>query len=111
MWCNLIIMMWFTYKNIEYLEGKLSDCRCIAEFRAIWQGGFVGRHMRFNLVMMIITFPNAMYRRGDVAKDAHHRIPLRLKRWIWGIYIGLYLNGFCLAVLGYLIKMSRESAI
>jgi hypothetical protein len=110
MFINLTTMMWFTYKNIKYLEAQLSDCRCITDFRNIWQGGVIGRHMRFNLVMMIITFPNAMYRRGDITKDAHHRIPLRLKRWIWGIYIFLYINGFCLALLGYLIKVSRESA-
>jgi hypothetical protein len=110
MWANLLIMMWFTYRNIEYLEDKLSDCRCINDFRAIWQGGIIGRHMRFNMVMMVITFPNAMYRRGDSTQDAHDRIPLRLKRWIWGIYIWLFLNGFCLTLLAYLIKVSREGS-
>ena len=110
MWCNLILLMCFTYRNIEYLEDKLSDCRCINDFRAIWQGGIIGRHMRFNMVMMVITFPNAMYRRGDSTQDAHDRIPLRLKRWIWGIYIWLFLNGFCLTLLAYLIKVSREGS-
>ena len=102
-------MVWFTYKNIEYLEHLLSDCRCINDFRAIWQGGIIGRHMRFNMVMMVITFPGAMYRRGDTTQDAHQRIPLRLKRWIWRIYIWLFLNGFCLALLAYLIKVSRSA--
>lgn len=109
MWINIVLMVWFTYRNIEYFEHPLSDCSSITDFRNIWQGGVIGRHMRFNLVM-VITFPNAMYRRGDITKDAHRRIPLRLKRWIWGIYVLLYINGFCLALLGYLIKVSRESA-
>jgi hypothetical protein len=107
MWTNIIIMVWFTYKNIEHLEHLLSDCRCINDFRAIWQGEIIGRHMRFNMVMMVITFPSAMYRRGDITQDAHHRIPLRLKRRIWRIYIWLFLNGFSLALLAYLIKVSR----
>lgn len=110
-WTNILLMAWFTFRNIEYLEHQLSDCRCISDFRNIWQGGFIGRHMRFNMVMMVITFPNAMYRRGDTAKDAHKRISLRLKRCIWGIYVFLSINGFCLALLGYLIKVSQESAI
>jgi tellurite resistance protein TehA-like permease len=108
--CNLIILMCFTYRNIEHLEDMLSDCRCINDFRAICQGGIIGRHMRFNMVMMVVTFPNVMYRRGDTTKDAHNRIPFRFKRWIWGIYIWLYLNAFCLVLLAYLIKVSREGA-
>lgn len=98
-----------TYKNIEHLEHLLSDCRCINDFRAIWQGEIIGRHMRFNMVLMVITFASAMYRRGDTTQDAHQRIPLRLKRWIWRIYIWLFLNGFCLALLAYLIKVSRAA--
>lgn len=27
MFINLTTMMWFTYKNIKYLEAQLSDCR------------------------------------------------------------------------------------
>lgn len=108
-WINTIVMVGFTYKNIEHLERLLSDCRCINDFKAIWQGGIIGRHMRFNMVLMVITFPSAMYRRSDSTQDAHHRIPLRLKRRIWGIYIWLFLNGFSLAVLAYLIKVSRAA--
>lgn len=27
MWANIIVVVWFTYKNIEHLEHLLSDCR------------------------------------------------------------------------------------
>ena len=76
MWTNIIIMVWFTYKSIEHLEHVLSDCSCINDFRAIWQGGIIGRQMRLNMVVTVITLPKAMYRRGHITKNAHQSVPL-----------------------------------
>jgi len=103
-WLNLIVLMWFTYKNIDFLEDRLSGCRCISDTRGIWQGGFVGRHMRFNMIFMVTYMPGIMYRQGHITKDAHLHIPRHLKWRIWGIYAWLFTNMSAMAVLCYFIK-------
>jgi len=106
-WLNIIFLMVFTYKKIELLENCLSDCRCIAEIRAIWQGGIVGRHMRLNMVFMVTYMPEFFFRRGDITKDAHLKIPRHLKWCIWCLHGWIFANVAAMAVLCYLIKNAR----
>jgi len=75
-WLNITILMVFTYKKIEFLKDRLSDCRCIAEIRAIWQGGIVGRHMRLNMVFMAKCMPGFFVRRGDMTKKCSLQYPV-----------------------------------
>jgi len=106
-WLNLITLMWFTYKNLDFLEDCLSDCRCVSDTRTIWQGGVVGRHMRLNMVFMVTYMPGFFFRRGDITKDAQLNIPHHLKWWIWCLHGWLVTNGGAMAVLCYLIKDAR----
>lgn len=108
-WLNLIVMMWFTYKNIDLLEDRLSGCRCISDTRGLWQGGIVGRHMRLNMVLMVTYMPGPMYRRGHITENAHLNIPRRLKWCTWGLYIWLSLNMICMAILCYAIKITASA--
>ena len=103
-WINILVMAWFTYRNINHLENRLSNCKCISDTKALWQGGLIGRQMRLNMVVTVITLPKAMYRRGDITKNAHHSVPLQLKLRTWGIYSWLFVNCTCLATLAWLIK-------
>lgn len=104
MWINIFVMIWFTHKYINHLESLLSDCKCISDTRALWQGGLIGRHMRLNMVVTVITLPREMYRRGHAPRNAHLCVPRHLKWWIWVIYGWLFVNCFCLAVLVWVIK-------
>lgn len=106
MWSNLILLMCFTYKQIDLLEKRLSGCRCISDTKTLWQGGIFGRHMRLNMVFMVIYMPGVMYRKGHITKDAHLNIPRRLKWWIWGLYGWLLTNVSAMAALYYVIKTS-----
>lgn len=106
LWTNLIVLILFTYNKIDFLEQRLSGCRCISDTKTLWQGGFFARHMRLNMVFMVTYLPGIMHRRGHITKDAHLNIPLRLKWWIWGIYFWLFSNSCAMAVLCYLIKTS-----
>lgn len=103
-WINNLVMAWFTYRNINHLENRLSNCKCISDTKALWQGGLIGRQMRLNMVVTVITLPKAMYRRGHITKNAHHSVPLQLRLRIWGIYSWLFVNCTCLAILAWLIK-------
>ncbi|RJX82116.1 hypothetical protein D3M70_07690 [Pseudomonas sp. LS-2] len=101
---SLISTIWFTYKKIDFLEERLLGCRCITDTKNLWQGGFIGRHMRLNMVFMVTYMPGIMHRRGLITENAHLNIPRYLRGWIWGIYLWLFSNGIAMAILCYLIK-------
>lgn len=104
MWVNLIVMMRFTYKNIDAIEWHLSDCKGVAATRNLWQGGVIGRQMRLSIIFAIMYMPGIMYRRGDITENAHLNIPRHLRKKIWAIYIWLFINGGCLAALYYAVS-------
>jgi hypothetical protein len=65
LWTNLIVLIWFTYSKIDFLEQRLSGCRCISDTKTLWQGGVFARHMRLNMVFMVTYLPGIMHRRGQ----------------------------------------------
>lgn len=106
---NLVVMIGFTFKNLEHLEDKLHECTCIADTRSIWQGGVIGRHMRFNMIFMIMYIPEIMYRKGYATQNAYLKIPRHLRRMIWGIYAWLLANGVAMGAPCYLISGSSSA--
>jgi len=103
-WVNLIVLMRFTYKNIEIIEGYLPDCRSVIDTKNLWGGGVAGRHMRLSMIFAAMWMPGIMYRRGYVTKNAHLNIPRPLRRRIWRLNIWLITNCAWAAVLYYAIE-------
>jgi hypothetical protein len=103
-WVNLIVLMRFTYKNIEIIEGYLPECRSVIDTKNLWGGGVAGRHMRLSMIFAAMWMPGIMYRRGYVTKNAHLNIPRPLRRRIWRLNIWLITNCAWAAVLYYAIE-------
>ena len=101
---NLLVLIRFTYKNLDIIEDHLSDCQGVVNTRNLWGGGVIGRHMRLSIIFAGMWMPKIMFRRGDFTKNAHLNIPRHLRLRIWGINIWLIFNCTCIAVLSYAIK-------
>lgn len=94
---NIIIMIYFQLNKLATMEELLSDvkpvhlndCRCISDARRMWDDGIIGRQMRMNMVTVLLTFPNLMYLRGDISKDANLKVPPHLRAWILWLHINL----------------------
>lgn len=89
MFATILTMTIFCCRKIVIIESYLNDCRCISDARRIWGDGIIGRQMRINMVTVVLTFPNLMYLRGDISKDANLRVPPDLRVWILWLYINL----------------------
>ncbi|MBD8598658.1 hypothetical protein [Pseudomonas sp. CFBP 8772] len=103
---NIIIMIYFQLGKLATMEELLSDvklvhlndCRCISDARRMWDDGIIGRQMRMNMVTVLLTFPNLMYLRGDISKDANLRVPPHLRAWI--LWLHIILNTVFVCMIG-----------
>ncbi len=101
---TILTMTIFCYRKIEIIESYLNDCKCICDARRMWGDGIIGRQMRMKMVTAALTFPNLMYLRGDISKDANLRVPRNLRTWILWLYINLNTVFVCMIGLHAFIK-------
>lgn len=107
-WINIIVMLLFINRHLECLERKLSGCLCVEELnKSLKYGGFIGKHMRFNIIFMITYMPGILYRKGLITSGANLKIPRHLKWKIWGLYAWLFANVTTMAVLYWIIKTTK----
>lgn len=89
---NLMVFYFLCFKKLELLEGMLERSKWIADSKAMYSEGPIGRGFRLNTIVAIVCFPELCHKRGLVEKEDVYQLPRALKRWVILVYAGFAVN-------------------
>ena len=96
-----ILMLYFCYRKLEFMEGLLDKCRLVAFHSSFWGNSPRERMMRLCAVYCVVALPRRCARRGVADLEQVRAFPRKIKILLHTMYLLCAMSMVGIAVVAF----------